>query len=181
MEIDWQHAVYTRKNARELFTFSHIGSTKIKKSFPTSLSILQRSKGLHQSNLRAFQRATVLILVTGKWAIHISLDNFDLSKLPSRYTLGKFDMEYNNELSHGYHALKYHCTIASYTQGIHHTWSLDTVAPILCDCVILPKILEEGRLKCIMSSFGRATRKSLRDSLLLAGNQSVKEGDWHNF
>ena len=45
----------------------------------------------------------------------------------------------------------------------------------LSGVVILPKVLDETRLKSVMSLFCKATRKTLKDSLFLAGRQSVRE------
>jgi hypothetical protein len=75
-DIPWKHAVYTRKNTNEPYSFSHSSTTKVKKAFPSDLSVpcLERSRGLHQANLEEFRRATVLVLVTGKWAVHVSIE-----------------------------------------------------------------------------------------------------------
>lgn len=185
--ITWQHAVYTRRNNRELYTFSHADTTTVQKAFPSSLSVpsLLQSASIHQRNLHTLRNATVLVLVTGQWAVHVSIEAFQASKnsvhkLPlTRYDhlgrMGKLNTAECAELTEDYRALKYHCTMASYEAGPSHTWKLGSVGQFLSDVVILPKILDERRLGTVMSSFCRATRKSLRDSVLLAGEGRVRE------
>jgi hypothetical protein len=189
-DIPWQQAVYTRKGPRDIFTFSHSNTTHVKKSFPSALSIphLGQLQDIHGRNLEEFRQATVLVLVTGGWAFHVSIaafqgNNFNINRLPvERYDhldrLGALDSAECNELTKAYRALKYHCTMTSYEAGEAHSWELKSVAPVLSDIVILPKLLEETRLKAVMSSFCRATRKALRDSLILAGGGSVREEAW---
>lgn len=195
-DVTWQQAVYVRKHARDIYTFSHAATTKLKKSFPSSLSIpcLFSAPGLKAANLNQLRNAPVLILVTGDWAVHLSIEDyqgiqeskdcksskFDLDRLPkSRYDhldrLGHLDTAECAELTDDHRALKYHCTAATYEAGDDHSWRISSVSPILSDIVILPRILEETRLKAVMSSFCRATRKSLRDSILLAGGERVRE------
>ena len=65
--------------------------------------------------------------------------------------------------------------MASYTAGDDHAWRLQSVASVLSDLVILPRILDEARLGSVMSSFCRATRKALHDSVWLAGGTRVRE------
>ena len=187
--IPWQQAVYTRKGPRDIFTYSHSNATSVKKHFPSSLSVphLGRLQETHSRNLEEFRQATVLVLVTGSWAVHVSIEafqasNFNINRLPlERYD--HLDRLWTsspecNEINKAYRALEYHCTMASYEAGEAHSWELKSVAPVLSDIIILPKLLEETRLKAVMSSFCRTTRKALRDSLILAGGGSVREETW---
>ena len=199
VDIPWQHAVYTRKDIGDTYAFSHSSTTLVKKSFPPNLSVpcLEQSRGLYQANLEEFRKATVLVLVTGKWAIHVSIEAFQASTL-TRMTKSPSKTKFQNknfplhpydhlerlgavntaecaELTEAYRALSYHCTMASYEAGEDHTWKINGVAPFLSDVVILPKVLDETRLKAVMSQFCKATRKTLKDSLFLAGRQSVRE------
>lgn len=186
-DLPWQHAVYTRNTNRELYTFSHADTTTVRKAFPPSLSIpsLLQSGSIRHTNLHNLRSATVLILVTGQWAVHVSIEAFQGNKqsvhrLPlTRYDhldrLGPLNSAECAELAEGYRALKYHCTMASYEAGVSHDWRLGGVAQVLSDVVILPRLLDERRLGVVMSSFCRATRKALRDSVLLAGEGRVRE------
>lgn len=203
VDIPWQHAVYTRKDIGDIYTFSHSNTTLVKKSFPPNLSVpcLEQSRGLYHANLEEFRKATVLVLVTGKWAIHVSIEAFQAStptiitKSPTKTEfqpknfplhhydhlerLGAINTAECAELTEAYRALTYHCTMASYEAGWDHTWKINGVAPFLSDVVILPKVLDETRLKPVMSQFCKATRKTLKDSLFLAGRQSVREAVVH--
>ena len=128
------------------------------------------------------------MLVTGGWAAHLSIEAFQalkkhkgtLERLPlTRYDhldrLGATDKAECDELTENYRALQYHCTMANYEAGGDHAWQLRSVAAVLSDVVILPKFLDENRLDATMSSFCRATRKTLRDSVWLAGGVRVRE------
>jgi hypothetical protein len=192
--------VYTRRNQRERYTFSHAGATAVDKAFPPSLSVpsLSAASRLHAGNLERLRSAPVLVLATGGWAIHLSIEAFQalrnldrkhpnrgtlesrLDRLPlSRYDhldrLGATDKAECDELTEDYRALQYHCTMANYEAGGDHAWRLRSVAAVLSDVVILPKFLDENRLDALMSSFCRATRKTLRDSVWLAGGARVRE------
>jgi hypothetical protein len=79
------------------------------------------------------------------------------------------------ELTNDYKALQYHSTLSHYTQGLDHSWRLFSVVPMLSDTVILPRILDPTRVKTVLTSFARATRKSVRDSLIVAGTTKYKE------
>lgn len=198
--MTWQHAVYTRKNQRELYSFSHASDTTVEKAFPTSLTVpcLSKAHALHSDNLERLRSAPVLVLVTGGWAIHLSIEAFQaqkdqqnkiqlknqfknqLDRLPqTRYDhldrLGATDKAECDELTENYRALQYHCTMASYEAGGDHAWQLRSVTTVLSDVVILPKFLDENRLDAVMGSFCRATRKTLRDSVWLAGEKRVRE------
>ena len=189
-DITWQHAVYTRKGPRDSFSFSHSDTTTIKKAFPLSLSIpsLTLLDGIHNRNLEELRNATVLVLVTGEWAAHVSLEafqsgNLSIERIPvQRYdhldrlgNTGNTDNAECAELTKAYRALKYHCTMASYEAGGAHQWRIQSVASFLSDVVVLPRLLEETRLKAIMGSFCRATKKALKDSLILAGKGRARE------
>jgi hypothetical protein len=186
-EIQWQHAVYTRRSSREYFTFSHVSTTTVMKAFPASLSIpcIRHMDGIYKQNLDTFRSATTLILVTGNWAVHLSLEaftdnNYSIDRLPlKKYDhlcrMGLVDNAECSELNKEYRALKYHCTMANYEAGTDHAWKLQNVIPMLSDLVILPRILDERRLKPVFCSFLRATRKAVKDSLIVAGNQRLKE------
>ena len=179
--------MYTRKGPRDSFSFSHSSTTTIKKAFPPSLSIpsLLESNGIHSRNLEELRRATVLVLVTGEWAVHISLQTFQeggssIERLPvQRYDhldrLGNLDSAECSELTKAYRALKYHCTMASYEAGSTHTWRIRSVASFLSDVVVLPRLLKETRLNAVMRSFSRATHKALKDSLIVAGGERERE------
>ena len=186
-DIHWQHAVYTRSGPRESYKFSHAGTTTIKKMFPASLSVpcLCQSRDNFRINLETLRNATVLILVTGNWAVHVSVEaflnnNYSIDRLPLQYydhlcRIGGVDSAECEELTKAYRALKYHCTMASYEAGVAHTWQLQSVVPMLSDLVILPSLLDERRMKTIMTSFCRATRKALKDSLIVAGDARIRE------
>lgn len=188
--MTWQHAVYTRRTCRDLYAFSHASVTTIEKSFPLSLAVpcLSKAGKIHSDNLEKLRNTPVLVLVTGEWAIHLSIEAFQsqkpgkphLDRLPlTRYDhldrLGTTDKAECDELTENYRALQYHCTMASYEAGTDHAWQLCSVATVLSDVVILPKFLDENRLGAVMSSFCRATRKTLRDSVWLAGEARVRE------
>jgi hypothetical protein len=49
------------------------------------------------------------------------------------------------------------------------------VVPVLSDMVILPRLLDPSRVKIILASFARATRKCMRDSLIMAGTAKYRE------
>jgi hypothetical protein len=184
-EIPWQHAVYTRRTQRDVYTFSHAGTSALRKAFPASLSVpsLRQTKAIRAQNLEQLRNAPVLVLVTGNWAIHVSIEAYQgnlIGRLPLKHydhlsRLGQTDSALCSELAKDYRALKYHCTMASYDPGQDHAWRLQSVATVLSDIVILPQYLEETRLRAVMTSFCRASKKALRDSLLLAGDRKVKE------
>jgi hypothetical protein len=188
--VPWQHAVYTRSNAREAYTFSHASTTSVGKSFPQSLSVpcLCQTRDIYRINLETLRNATVLVLVTGGWAVHVSVEafldnNYSIDRLPLRRydhlcRMGCVDSAECAELTKAYRALKYHCTMASYDAGVEHAWRLQSVVPMLSDIVILPRLLDDSRLKTVISSLCRATRKSLRDSLIVAGNGRMREEMW---
>lgn len=155
------------------------------KAFPSSLKAKCLAETTPKANLQAMRDATVLVLVTGRWAMLVSVEAFmthngRLEKLPL-VTYDHFaDLPENgdpaecSEISRDYRMLRYHSTLANYEQGERHDWALVSVVPMLSDLVILPKRLDERNLRSVMSSFCRATRKCLVDSLFLAGEGGGK-------
>jgi hypothetical protein len=155
----------------------------VRKAFASSLKarcLAEVSPKANQDNLQTMRDAPVLILVTGKWAILVSVDSYArhkgcLERLPMEMYNPRNDLPENgtlaecSELGKDYRILRYHSTLASYSQGERHDWTLETVLPMLSDMVILPRKLDEGLLKGVMASFARACRKCLSDSLVLAG------------
>ena len=184
-DVPWQHAVYTRAGPRDSYTFSHVRQTSISKSFPASLKAKCLAETNPKANLQAMRDATVLVLVTGRWAMLVSVETYSahkgkLERLPL-VTYDHFtDLPENgdaaecSEIGKDYRMLRYHSTLANYEQGERHDWALTSVVPMLSDLVILPKRLDERNLRPVMSSFCRATRKCLTDSLFLAGEGGGK-------
>jgi hypothetical protein len=134
-----------------------------------------------QDNLQAMRDAPVLVLVTGKWAIPVSVEAYAkhkgcLEKLPLAMYSPSQDLPETQsmhlaeceEVGKDYRVLCYQSTLATYQQGESHDWLLCSVVPMLSDLVVLPKRLDERNLKGVMASFGRATRKCLKDSLIVA-------------
>jgi len=187
--IPWQHAVYTRAGANDTFAFSHVESTYIEKQFPASLNVkdMSRAGSMRSTNFEALQQATVLILVTGKWAQHINLNTFTPEGgrcRPPSYSMYdhmerlRFACESSkqcSELTKDYKALQYHSTLCHYTKGIDHSWRFFSVVPMLSDTIILPRLLEPTRIKGLMTSFARASRKCMRDSLIMADGAKYRE------
>lgn len=155
------------------------------KAFPCSLKAKHLSETPSKPNLQAMRDAPVLILVTGKWAVHVSVEGYMqhrgcLERLPvtlykESQDLPEADLADCSEVGKDYKVLSYHSTLATYEQGESHDWALASVVPMLSDLVILPKRLDERNLRAVVSSFARATRKCLSDSLILAGC-----GEWVN-
>ena len=188
--IPWQRAVYTRRGANDIYTFSHIESITQEKRFPRSLSVPDMAhfqSTLRPANLEALQDAIVLVLVTGRWAHHVSLNSFTPTGgrcPPPRYSLydhlerlsaARCGSKHCSELTQDYQAVHYHSTLCHYAQGDNHSWGLFSVVPVLSDTVILPRLLDPGRIKSVLASFSRATRKCMRDSLIIAGTAKYKE------
>ena len=160
------------------------------KDFMPSLSVESQAgaQGIRAANVERLRSHPVLILVTGKWAQEVSIESFlkvdgDIDRLPSdRFNhlerLGDTYQAESCELSKAYRKLEYHCTVATYEQGADHAWGIQGVSCLLSDMVILPRLLQPPRLKGIMGCFNRALKKTLRDSLILAGQQRHKEDTW---
>jgi hypothetical protein len=185
-DIPWQHAVYTRRNQRESFTFSHACQAVVSKTFIPNLKVgsLAEMQAVNHSNLQAMRDSPVLILVTGKWAVLVSIEAYMqhkgcLEKLPlvmHTPTLPESTAFADcSEIGKDYKILRYSSTLASYECHPAHDWTLSSVVPMLSDMVIIPMKLDERSLRPIMSSFCRASRKCLCDSLILAGGERCKE------
>ena len=188
----WQHAVYTRRTKRDYFKFSHVSHSTVKKAFPPSLQLphLLKMNEIRGGNADIMRNTAVLVLVTGKWAQCLSVEAFveagcDLEKIPpvpydhlERLGVDARAGGECGDLTDAYRNMQYHCTMAQYAQGELHDWTLSNVTPILSDIVVLPRLLREDRLKLTMSSLNKALRKSLRDSLILAGGVRYREENW---
>lgn len=188
--IPWQCAVYTRRGANDIFTFSHVEHATQEKQFARSLTVqdltLANSAG-RSANFEALQEATVLILVTGRWAQHVNLNTFTpiSGRCPApRYSLydhldrlcsARGSSKHCSELTLDYRALQYYSTLCHYVPGKDHSWKLFSVIPMLSDTVILPRLLDPSRVKTALVSFARATRKCIRDSLIMAGIAKYRE------
>ena len=185
-DLPWQYAVYIRKNTRERYSFSHIKHTRLSKAFPNSLRVsdVQLHGEIMKVNEAMFKTATVLILVTGEKAHVVSYRSFaDNSRNCVEYDhLERMAITEDDrhkptfsDLRRGYMALTYHCTLASYEQGVNHRWDLAGVVPMLSDIIVLPRVLTLKAVRPIMSAYCRAIKKSYRDSLLLADSLSFRE------
>lgn len=179
-DVPWQHAVYTRRNRRETYVFSHAKRCSVRKTFASSLKARCLAAVSPHANLQAMRDAPVLVLITGQYATAVSLESYAKHKgcletlpvyLPPPHDLPEDSAECS-ELGSDYRVLSYHSTLANYEQGASHDWTLTEVVPMLSDMVILPKRLDERNLRPIMSSFARASRKCLADSLVLAGEDA---------
>ena len=188
--VPWQCAVYTRRGNNDTFVFSHIEFTTQEKQFASSLSVRDLTAAqtvTRSANLETLQEATVLILVTGKWAQHVNLNTF--TSTGGRHATPKIYMydhlerlctarggsKHCSELTSDYQALQYHSTLCHYVQGDDHSWKLFSVVPMLSDTVILPRLLDPSRIRTTVNAFSRATRKCMRDSLIVAGGAKYKE------
>lgn len=175
-QLPWQHAVYTRRSQREEhYTFSHTDTCSVTKAFPSCLTVqcLRHSAARNARNLAALREAPVLILVTGNWATWVSVASAEetgwakIEHYDHLQRLRFHEVQQCSELQPGYHILQYHCTMANYRQGGDHVWRLHGVTPFLSDIVILPQELDKSAISRLMASFQRATRKALKDSLIL--------------
>ena len=192
-ELPWQYAVYTRRSKNDIFVFSHVNHSTQRKAFLNSLRVNHLNEGtnIKNHNIASARGSTVLLLVTGNWAQHVSLESYNeslgnLDKIPSsqydHFERMSMDARRGHgecaELTKDYRSVQYQSTLSNYTKGDHHLWELESVVPLLSDVVIVPRLLKEDRLKITMSSFNRALKKSLRDSLILAGGCQYKEETW---
>ena len=188
--MPWQSAVYTRRGVNDVFTFSHVEHSTQEKRFARSLKVKDlalANSTARSANLETLQEATVLILVTGRWAQHVNLNTFTPTsgRCPApRYSLydhldrlcsARGSSKQCSELTRDYRALQYHSTLCHYVSGDDHDWKLFSVIPMLSDIVILPRLLDPSRIKAVMTSFSRATRKCMRDSLIVAGTAKYRE------
>lgn len=141
---------------------------------------------LRRENIELLGSHPVLILVTGKWARNVSMDAYCRYKgrvelFPQepydhleRLGKGAHPAECS-EVTKAFRLLEYHCSVCVYEAGDEHAWRLDGVSPVLSEMVLLPRLLEERRLGDVMRKFDRALRKTLRDSVVVAGGQLYKE------
>lgn len=141
---------------------------------------------IRRENTELMSSHPLLVLVTGKWAQSICLDSFiAVNGRIDRIVPESYDhMERlgadahtaeSSEVTKAFRLLEYHCSISTYEAGQDHAWRLTGVSPMLSDMVILPRLLEERRVEAVMRMFKRALRKSLKDSLILAGGGRYKE------
>jgi hypothetical protein len=199
-DVPWQQAVYTRRNARDPFTFSHVEHTAITKAFLPSLAVpcLTTHPSNRRRNADTLTETPVLILVTGNWAQEYSIATFcaNHNPIPRQHTPAPrhhrgahapdperipsipFDHVRRlsarsapcSELTAEYRTLEYHRTLAHYEAG-----ELSGCIPFLSDSVIVPRVLHPPSLMPVMRHFHRALKKTLRDSLLMAGSARYKE------
>ena len=186
-EIPWQHAVYTRASKRDVFRFSHVVHSTIQKTFPLTLQVhhLRDMVEIKGNNAAAARKSAVLVLVTGKWAQNVSLEAYidskgDIDMIPCTpydhlERMGAVRDGECSELTQEFRSMQYHSTLCNYTRGEGHTWGLETVVPVLSYVAIVPKFIMEDRLRKTMSSFNRAVKKSLADSLILVDGWQYKE------
>lgn len=190
IDLPWQQAVYTRRTARDPFTFSHVKHTSVPKTFCSSLSVpsLSEHPGIVKRNVDAFTEATVLVLVTGHWAQEYSLAAFTANYHPvmrshERIAPVKYDhldrlgarSNRCSELSVEFSSIQLHSTMTHFLEGQDHAWRVKDCIPIQSDMVILPRVLEMDKIERVMRSFHRAIRKSLRDSVYMAGAIQYRE------
>ena len=187
-DIPWQQSVYTRPNERTPYQFSHARHLQVNKSFLPSLGVayLHTIPALRRENIELIGSYPVLVLVTGKWARNVSMDAYcrqkgDVDKLPlelydhlERLGAAAHSAECS-EVAKSHRLLEYHCSVSVYEAGDEHDWLLSGVSPMLSEMVILPRLLHERKLGGIMRSFDRALRKTLRDSVIVAGGRLYKE------
>lgn len=156
-----------------------------------SLSVehLRTAQAIRSENIELLRSYPVLVLVTGDWAQNVSLDEYkrvggDIHKIPTepfdhfeRLSCDARSAE-SSEVSKAYRVLEYHCSVATYAAGEDHGWALEGVSPMLSDMVVLPRLLLDNRIGNVMRSFSSAVRKTLKDSLLLAGGVRYREENW---
>jgi hypothetical protein len=141
-----------------------------------------------QGNSEAMTEAPVLVLVTGAWAQEYSLAAFTAHYHPAmrsheRIAPVKYDhlerlgarSNKCSELSSEFSSVQFYSTMAHYVQGERHGWLLGDCIPFQSDMVILPRVLEMGRIETGMRGIHRAIRKSLKDSVYVAGAVQYRE------
>jgi hypothetical protein len=190
IELPWQQAVYTRRGPRDPFTFSHVKTVSVTKTLCPSLSVpdLQAHPKILQRNDEAMQEATVLVLVTGSWAQEYSLAGFTANYHPAmrsheRIAPVKYDhlerlgarSNKCSELSSEFSSVQFHSTMAHYVSGEGHLWRLGGCIPFQSEYVVLPRVLEISRMKNVMRLLHMAIRKSLNDSIYVAGTSQYCE------
>lgn len=163
----------------------------MKKQFLPSLAVeqLKTAHRVRKANIELLRSYPVLVLVTGDWAQNVSLDAYarvsgDVHRIPTepfdhleRLSCDAKPAE-SSEVTKAFRLLEYHCSVATYGAGSAHEWTLEGVTPMLSDMVVLPRVLLDGRVGHAMHSFSSAVKKTLRDSLILAGGARFKEDTW---
>lgn len=163
----------------------------MKKQFLSSLNLehLKTAQQVRRANVELLRSYPVLVLVTGDWAQNVSLDGYarvkgDVHRLPSE-PFDHFERlgcdakpAESSEVSKAFRLLEYHCSVATYSAGEGHAWGLEGVSPMLSDMVVLPRVLPESRIGYAIHCLSHAVKKTLKDSLLLAGGSRYKEDTW---
>ena len=156
---------------------------------------------MHQENTQSFRNEPFLVMVTGNWAQHYSmeqmeyLDSLPISK-PSLFNnqpsvpydhIQRLNSRHlhNSELTADYHHLEFHSTMAKYDLDVLQQPIFAGAIPLLSDIVILPKVLpwaawntfksKRSTWTPILRSFSRATKKLIRDSIFIVGRNRYKE------
>ena len=168
--------------------------TTLPKGLCPSLSVpsLQAHPGIVRSNAERLTEAPVLVLVTGAWAQEYSLAAFMANYHPvlrthERIAPVRYDhlerlsaqSDKCSELTSEFKSVHFYSTMAHYTQGEDHAWRLADCIPFLSDMVVLPRVLEMAKLQRVMRFFHRAIRKSLKDSVYVAGSAQYREESLH--
>ena len=165
-------------------------TVSVPKSVCKSLSVpdLQAHPKIVQRNAEAMNEAPVLVLVTGSWAQEYSLAAFTANYHPvmrshERIAPVKYDhlerlgarSNKCSELSSEFSSVQFHSTMAHYVSGEGHQWRLAGCIPFQSEYVVLPRILEMGKMKNVMRLLHLAIRKSLNDSIYVAGKSQYWE------
>lgn len=156
------------------------------KVFPSSLKVsdVQAHEEILRTNDTMHKNATVLVLVTGDRAQHVTYRSFkDHSTKTVEYDhlerLSISDDERHrptfSDLNRGYMALTYYSTLAYYNRGADHSWNLASVVPMLSDIIVLPRVLSIKAIKPIMYFYCKAVKKNYRDGLFMAESASFRE------
>ena len=185
-DIPFQQAVYTRPTSRHRFQFSHARHITVKKLFLPSLTTesLRTAQALKNDNAELLRSYPVLVLVTGDWAQYISVDSHARHHGRVHPTQPYDHLErlgagcgsaQSSEVSKNFRMLEYHCSLSTYEQGEDHAWGITGVSTMLSEMVILPRVLYDNKVDKAIHGFIHALKKTLRDSLLLAGGRRFKE------
>jgi hypothetical protein len=166
----------------------------LSKGLCPSLSVpsLRLHPGIVKSNAERLTEAPVLVLVTGAWAQEFSLAAFTANYHPvmrthERLAPVKYDhlerlsaaSDKCSELTSEFSSVQFYSTMAHYTPGEDHAWRPYDCIPFLSDMVVLPRVLEMGKLERVMRMFHRAIKKSLKDSVYVAGGVQYREESLH--
>ena len=158
----------------------------MKKLFLPALNLdnLKEVNNMRRENMELLRSYPVLILVTGDWAQYVSLDSYQRHKM-HKHPIQPYDhferlgalakTAVSSEITKDYRLLEYHTTVSTYEAGPDHDWKITGVTFMLSEIVVIPTALNEHKLDCAMTYFSRTIRKTLRDSLLLAGGKRYKE------